>query len=419
MATSFMRSTTRKEVIVVSNDTKQREYRCLIYLKDDRDKKLLAANAFLYGKIVPSTRMIFMTPYPAPVKCVPLIGIVQKKSGHEHEQPLLLNVVFKEKSSLMVSGFLNNNERIELPVEIIYKTACYERTPFLQSEMDLLWNTTVVIIGCGTGGSKIAMELARAGVGHLKLCDLDTFDYANISRHEGDLLDIGKPKPQVVAERIYRINPAIKVEMYNEDIFERTLKEIQDILTGNLVVASTDKTSIQLLINELTHKFAIPGVFGGCYEEALGGEVFFTLPGERMPCLACLRSGLKQPEINTTIDYSTASGPEDYQGQPGLHAAVDQVTCIEVQICLGILLRACPTSKLARLIDPHLNFILIGGALGSGFYRFRKPFDIFFQPLSGPRKTCPVCSGKLDLSDFSDKSFTDTEDSIAVIAEDN
>lgn len=110
-----------------------------------------------------------------------------------------------------------------------------------------------------------------------------------------------------------------------------------------------------------------------------------------MPCLACLRAGLEQPQRSAKIDYSTATGPEDYQGEPGLHASIDFVTCTEVLMCLGILLREVPTSKLAKLIDPRFNFILIGGALGAGFYRFRKPFDIFFQPLKGPRKNCPVC----------------------------
>lgn len=295
-----------------------------------------------------------------------------------------------------------------------------DRTPFQQSELELLWNSTVTIIGCGTGGSKTGLELARAGVGHIKLCDPETVDTANISRYEGDLLDVGKPKVQAVAERIYRINPAIRIETYYGDIFEHSIDEINTILASDLVVAATDKTEIQLIINEFIQRLGIACVFGGCYEEARGGEVFFTLPNEKMPCLACLRSGLKQPEVNNEINYSIAVGPKDYQGQPGLHAAVDLVTCIEIQICLGILLRNNPTSKLARLIDPRCNFILIGGALGSGFYRFHKPFDIFFQPLSGPRKTCHVCSGKIELSDFSDTPFdTDSKDDIEVIVEEN
>ena len=367
---------------------KDKPYQCIMFLNDKSDTKLLTPGTCLYGEIGKSTNTVFMTPYPPPYMSMPSIGIIREIAGPKHES---LISVFKQGSRWIAKGFVGNHQQIELPVEFIYKASCYERTPFLQSEMDLLWNSTVTIIGCGTGGSKMGLELARAYVGHIRLCDPDVVEYANISRYEGDLLDVGKPKVQVVAERIYQINPAIQIETYFENIFERPLNKIREIMDGNLVVAGTDKTSIQLLINELTHRFRIPCVFGGCYEEALGGEVFFTLPGETMPCLACLRSGLKQPETNAKIDYSTATGPEDYEGQPGLHATVDLITCIEAQVCLGILLRNSSASKLARLINSRFNFILIGGALGGGFYRFKKPFDIFFQPLSGPRKTCPVC----------------------------
>jgi len=158
-------------------------------------------------------------------------------------------------------------------------------------------------------------------------------------------------------------------------------------------VAATDKTARQLLANELTLRFQTACVFGGCYEEALGGEVFYTLPGEQMPCLACLRAGLEQPKTDVKIDYGKASSASDYEGEPGLHAAIDFISCPQVQICLGILLRKVPTSKLAQLIDPRRNFLLIGGALASGFYRFNRPFHIFFQPLKGRRRDCPVCGG--------------------------
>ena len=374
----------------MSSDTEQPEYRCLLYLKDEQDQKCLAPDVYLYGEIVHSTKMIFMTPYLPPANTMRRVAVVRSQPGPDHTEHSMI-ILSRQDTSWVAEGLIET-QYLHLPAEFIYMSALYERTPFQQSELDVLWNSTVTIIGCGTGGSKIALELTRAGVGHLKLCDFDTVSPANISRYEGDLLDVGKSKVHVAAERVYRINPAIKLQLYAEDIFERPLDQLSAILTGDLIIAATDKHAIQLLINELAHRFKIPCVFGGCYEEALGGEVFFTLPGERMPCLACLRSGLKQPEITREIDYSTATGPEDYEGQPGLHAAVDFVTCVEAQICLGVLLRDSPTSALARLIDPRLNFILIGSALAKGFYRFRKPFDIFFQPLSGPRAECPVCS---------------------------
>lgn len=253
-------------------------------------------------------------------------------------------------------------------------------------------------MGCGTGGSLISLEMARAGVGSITLCDPERLELANISRHEGDLLDVGKLKTQIVAERISRINPAIKITTYPEDIFDKSQEKVTEIVSGHdLAIAATDNTAIQLVINEIMHKLGIACVFGGCYEEARGGEIFFTLPSENMPCLACLRGGLKQPQRNKDIDYSTAKGPEDYHGQPGLHSAVNFITSIEVQICLGILLRGSTSSELARMIDVKRNFLLIGGMMSEGFYRFRKPFDIYYQPLSGPRENCPVC-GNVEIS---------------------
>lgn len=373
-------------------------YRCIIFLQNEADKALLAAGAHLYGQIIESTATIFMTPYPPPGRLFPWIGIVQKRHGTENKQSLLINVEIKEKS-LVASGFIDNR-CIKLPVEIIYAATCYKRTPFNKAEMQLLWKKRVLVFGAGTGGIRICLEFARAGVGTITICDPDRLDYPNISRHEGNLLDVGKPKVHIAAERIYGINPAIKVITYSEDIFERSLADVEAILgEQDLIVAATDKTGVQLQINEIAHQMGIAAVFGGCYEEARGGEVFFTLPERNTPCLACLRGGQKQPERNNHIDYSTARSSDDYQGQPGLHAAIDFITCVEILICLGILLRDSETSQLGKLIKSVPNFILVGGALADGFYRFRKPFDIFFQTLSGPRKTCLVCQNYKQMSD--------------------
>jgi molybdopterin/thiamine biosynthesis adenylyltransferase len=282
----------------------------------------------------------------------------------------------------------------KFPIQTVFSSALYERTPFKKSEMEHLGNKKVLLFGCGTGGSKIALELARAGISFLTLCDPDRLEYANVSRHEGDLLDVGKYKTHLTAERVYRINPSIQVACYSEDVFDRKYEFVRDLFRSHdLVIAATDSTSVQLTINEMTQQVKVPCVFGGCYEEALGGEVFFTLPNEKTSCLCCLRGGLKQPERKGSIDYSTAIGPEDYQGQPGLHAMVDFVTCTEILICLAILLLNADGSRLGQWLDPKQNLLLVGGALGAGFYRFKRPFDIFFQPLSGPRKNCGVCRG--------------------------
>lgn len=365
-------------------------YRGTLFIKNEGDLKLLKPETFLYGQVAESTQRIFLTPYMPPVPGIRKIGIIQAKSGWNMESPLLINV-FCHRQRAIGRGFFENQWQ-KFPVQIVFSSAMYERTPFKKNEMKLLGNKKVLLFGCGTGGSKIALELVRAGVASITLCDPDRLEFANVSRHEGDLLDVGKYKTHLTAERIYRINPSTEITCYCEDIFDREYKFVRNLFKSHdVAIASTDKTSVQLTINKMAHKTKTPCVFGGCYEEALGGEVFFTLPNEDTPCLCCLRGGLNQPEQVSSIDYSTASSPEDYQGQPGLHAMVDFVTCTEILICLAILLRDAEGSQLGQWLNPKQNLLLVGGALGAGFYRFKKPFDVFFQPLSGPRKNCGVC----------------------------
>lgn len=50
-------------------------------------------------------------------------------------------------------------------------------------EVSVLENCKVGIVGLGSGGSPVALELAKAGVGHLVLIDFDRLELANVVRH--------------------------------------------------------------------------------------------------------------------------------------------------------------------------------------------------------------------------------------------
>jgi molybdopterin/thiamine biosynthesis adenylyltransferase len=47
-----------------------------------------------------------------------------------------------------------------------------------------LFDKKILLVGCGSVGSTIASELARAGVGHFILADPDILEPANVSRHQ-------------------------------------------------------------------------------------------------------------------------------------------------------------------------------------------------------------------------------------------
>ena len=77
---------------------------------------------------------------------------------------------------------------------------------------DRLRHSHVAVFGLGGVGSWCAEALARAGIGQLSLIDMDTVGESNINRQLCALdSTLGRPKAQVMAERIRDINPDIRV----------------------------------------------------------------------------------------------------------------------------------------------------------------------------------------------------------------
>lgn len=83
--------------------------------------------------------------------------------------------------------------------------------------MEKLAAATVAVFGIGGVGSFAAEALARAGVGGLRLVDHDLVAESNLNRQIVALRStIGRPKVQVMKERILDINPRADVEAFQE-----------------------------------------------------------------------------------------------------------------------------------------------------------------------------------------------------------
>ncbi|MBK6942298.1 MAG: tRNA threonylcarbamoyladenosine dehydratase [Planctomycetes bacterium] len=74
--------------------------------------------------------------------------------------------------------------------------------------MARLKRARVIVLGLGGVGSFTAESLARSYVGHLRLVDFDEVCVTNTNRQLHALHDtIGRPKAELMAERLRRINP--------------------------------------------------------------------------------------------------------------------------------------------------------------------------------------------------------------------
>eukprot|EP01039_Chlorochromonas_danica_P000582 gene582-627_t len=79
----------------------------------------------------------------------------------------------------------------------------------VETVLTRLRQSHVCVVGLGGVGSWIVEALARSGIGHLTLIDMDDVCLSNINRQlVGQTSTIGKLKTEVLEERIHEINPS-------------------------------------------------------------------------------------------------------------------------------------------------------------------------------------------------------------------
>ncbi len=113
--------------------------------------------------------------------------------------------------------------------------------------------STVGIAGLGGLGSTVAIALARIGVGTLILIDYDVVEPSNLNRQQYFLHQIGMPKVEALRENISRVNPYVRILIFNERLdrnnVERILKEAE------VVVEAFDRAEEKaMLINAVSEK---------------------------------------------------------------------------------------------------------------------------------------------------------------------
>ena len=115
-----------------------------------------------------------------------------------------------------------------------------DRTKSLLGEDGIkkLQNASVTIVGVGGVGGEVAVLLARAGVGRLRLVDCDVVDETNINRQAVAYTNtVGKKKTDVLAEIIKKINPNCLVEAISKRL---TKENVGELLENSFVVDAID-----------------------------------------------------------------------------------------------------------------------------------------------------------------------------------
>ncbi len=147
-----------------------------------------------------------------------------------------------------------------------------------------LKHSTVFVAGAGGLGSPVAIYLAVAGIGHIRICDFDTLELTNLNRQVlHDHTRIGINKAFSGKSTLEKMNPHIKVTALSEMI----TAENADDLVGNadIIVDCMDNFSTRYILNESAIKKNIPLVYGSI--SGIDGMLSFIQSPET-PCLRCL-----------------------------------------------------------------------------------------------------------------------------------
>ena len=134
-----------------------------------------------------------------------------------------------------------------------------------EDRMNYLSGCHVLVVGLGGVGANAAEQLCRAGIGKMTIVDADTVNESNLNRQLPALRStIGRPKAEVVAQRLLDINPELELTVHNEFIRDERTEAILDEANYQFVVDAIDSLSpkVFLLYHALRRQIPVVSSMG-------------------------------------------------------------------------------------------------------------------------------------------------------------
>jgi len=136
-----------------------------------------------------------------------------------------------------------------------------------------------LVVGAGALGNEIIKNLAWIGFGKITIVDYDDVEFSNVSRGLFEKEDIGKNKADVLAEKLEKTSPYVKVKAIPKRVEECNEK----LLVADVILSALDNMPTRIWLASFCVKNEIPIIDGGIKE--FQGRVQTSIPGG--PCPAC------------------------------------------------------------------------------------------------------------------------------------
>ena len=262
-------------------------------------------------------------------------------------------------------------------------------------DVGALSEARVLMAGCGSGGSQVALQLVMAGIRNFSLFDSDILETENVIRHACGRRYLGQRKVDALADVLLDRNPNIHIERHHLDLME--CADLADhVKRSSVVVLATDNEPTRYRLNQICVETKTAFVVGRVFTRGIGGEVFGCRPGEG-GCLACLegrlertpfREGIREIDLVSEEEREKMYGMEiaEIKDSPGLNVDISFITSFHTRYVLDAVARTLPERP--KNLPPIPNNYVIWG--NRPVHPFQKHFELQRITLP-PQDGCLVC----------------------------
>ena len=158
---------------------------------------------------------------------------------------------------------------------------------FGEKAQEKLSKASVVILGLGGLGSVVSIYLTVAGIGYMRLVDIDKVEESNLNRQIlYDEKDIGKWKAEIAEKKLRDVNSGIDIEGLREEVNNSNIYDLIDDV--DLVIDCLDNFETRFIVNKAVVDLEKPMIHGAC--RGFSGQVTTIIP-RKTPCLKCVFRG--------------------------------------------------------------------------------------------------------------------------------
>ena len=147
------------------------------------------------------------------------------------------------------------------------------------AECEALRQKRILVVGCGGLGGHIIDQLARIGVGFLRVVDGDVFEASNLNRQLLSCVPLlGVSKAKAAADHIARINPDVAVEAAEAFLSESNAESLLE--NCDIVMDALDNIPSRRILAAACKKANIPYIYGAI--QGWVAQAAISMPGDHL-----------------------------------------------------------------------------------------------------------------------------------------